>query len=192
MPWYFETMCLHSVPSRMKWHDTVLCCTVGCGVCPHVITILCYCVMLCYCAVQLGVVCVSTCYHHIYDRGDKKMTEAGASSQHGPSALALTHTNVPNVIYKHQCTQCNIQTPLKETQTTLYACYSFMGIHEGGLLRVIKHSPVMKSSIVLALVFSLPYMETSTLWQVRRACADERSRQAIYSLPCGVFYSVAC
>ena len=104
MPWYFETMCLHSVPSRMKWHDTVLCCTVGCGVCPHVITILCYCVIVLCCVIVLYSwvwVCVSTCYHHIYDRGDKKMTEAGASSQHGPSALALTHTNVPNVIYKH-------------------------------------------------------------------------------------------
>ena len=46
--------------------------------------------MLC-CVVWLDVVCVSTCYHHIYDQGwDKKMTEAGAASQHGSNTTQPT------------------------------------------------------------------------------------------------------
>ena len=110
-----------SIKNEMTWYGLVLYSWVWCvSTCYHHIVLLCYCVMLCYCAVQLGVVCVSTCYHHIYDRGDKKMTEAGASSQHGPSALALTHTNVPNVIYKHQGTHWKIPKPQSMHVTHLW------------------------------------------------------------------------
>ena len=70
------------------------------------------------CAVQLGVVCVSTCYHHIYDQGwDKKMTEAGAASQHGSNTTQPTRAIRATLAgsnttpgYPHQPTQSKVSS----------------------------------------------------------------------------------
>ena len=71
--------------------------------------------MLC-CVVWLDVVCVSTCYHHIYDQGwDKKMTEAGAASQHGSNTTQPTRAIRATLAgsnttpgYPHQPTQSKV------------------------------------------------------------------------------------
>ena len=164
MPWYFETMCLHSVPSRMKWHDTVLCCTVGCGVCPHVITILCYCVIVLCCVIVLYSWVWCVCPHVItifMTVGIKRWQKPVPPANTGhPRSL------LPTPMY-----------PLKDSRYPNHTLCMLL-IYEYPWRWPTPGYQTLTGHEVFYLVCRV---ETSTLWHVRRACVDERSR-AIFRL----------